>query len=346
MKTKRPTVRDVAREASVSYQTVSRVINNHASVSDETRHRVLQAIDALGFRPNRAAQIMQTERSHTLEVVMLYFGFNRFMYEMARTAHQFGYHFVISAITEDEFAKTLASASSRFIDGLILVPLTPLVDDYNELVRLADGIPFVQIGARLGADIPSVIYDNAQGARLATQHLLDMGHRHIAEITGPLLNYDACDRHKGWLATLRDNGVEPGMSIEGDFTLDGGYRAMNQLLDSEKPFTAVFIGNDSMALGAITALRERGLQVPDDVSIVAFDDIPEAAHYYPGLTTVRQDFQLLGRLAIEYLVSMIDTPDTPVYQRVLQPKLVMRNSTSPLTEGKKIRKRQPLNSIG
>src|SRR5215217_6598406 len=122
MKTKRPTVRDVAREAGVSYQTVSRVINNYAHVSELTRHRVLTAIDSLGFRPNRAAQIMQTERSYTLEVVMPYTGFTRVLYDMSRAANQLGYHFLISAIAPEAFAETLQSGVSRFIDGFLLIP--------------------------------------------------------------------------------------------------------------------------------------------------------------------------------------------------------------------------------
>lgn len=327
MKTKRPTLRDVAREAGVSYQTVSRVINDNSHVSPLTRDRVLKVIDTLGFRPNRAAQILQTERSQTLEVVMPYFGFNRVLYDMARASNQLGYHFVISAITAEEFPRTLESAASRLIDGLILIPLIPINDNYDELVRLTDGIPFVQIGAKLGADLPSVIYDQAQGARLATQHLIDLGHRRIGEISGPLMNYDGYDRHEGWLATLVDNDIEPGPSVEGDFTIDGGYQAMRHLLDQGAEFTAVVIGNDSMSFGAQTALRERGLHVPRDVSIVGFDDLPESAHFVPGLTTVRQDFPVLGRLAVEYIISMIENPDTPVHQRVLLPKLIIREST-------------------
>ena len=330
MKTKRPTLRDVAREANVSYQTVSRVINNDLHVSTVTRSQVLQAIDTLGFRPNRAAQIMQTEKSHTLEVVMMYYGFNRVLADMARATNQLGYHFVISAIIPDEFGETLESGASRFVDGFILIPLIPIIDDYDELVSLTKGIPFVQIGARLGASLPSVIYDQAQGARLATQHLIDLGHRQIAEISGPLLNYDACDRHNGWIATLKDNGLDFGPRIESDFTIEGGYQAMQRLLDTGTKFTAIFIANDSMAFGAHTALRERGLRVPEDISIVGFDNIPESAHFVPGLTTVHQDFELLGRLAVEYIISMIENPDTPVYQRVLVPKLVVRGSTRPI----------------
>jgi LacI family transcriptional regulator len=326
-KTKRPTLRDVAREADVSYQTVSRVINENANVSAETRARVQKAIKALGFRPNRAAQILQTERSNTIEVVLFNAGFNLFLYEMARATQQLGYHFSVSAIAEKEFETTLESAAARFVDGIVILADAPLVQDYETLMALTDGIPFVQIGAKMGANLPSVIYDQAKGARLATQHLIDSGHRHIAEISGPLHNYDGYDRHTSWLATLKENGLTPGPSIEGNFSIESGYRSMCQLLDQPSSFTAAFIGNDSMTIGAHTALRERGLRVPDDVSLVGFDDVAEAAHFVPGLTTVRQDFQLLGRMAIEYLIDLIDTPDTAIHQRVLQPKLIVRGST-------------------
>ncbi|MFN8531370.1 MAG: LacI family DNA-binding transcriptional regulator [Anaerolineae bacterium] len=329
MKTKRPTVRDVAREAGVSYQTVSRVINNDPHVAPETRDRVSEAIVRIGFRPNRAAQVFQTERSHTLEAVIFYGGFNRFLFEMAHTAHVRGYHFSISAISEDEFYRSLESASSRFVDGLLLIPKEALEVSFDELHRLTDGIPVVQIGAPLGANVPSVIYAQALGARMAAQHLIDLGHRQIAEISGPLMNYDAHDRHSGWFDTLRENGLTPGKSTAGDYSLESGYRAMIQLLDSGEPFTAVFVANDSMALGASTALRERGYRVPDDISLVGFDDIPEAEHFVPSLTTVRQDFNLMGKVAVDYLVRLIEQPDTPVQQTVLHPRLIVRSSTAP-----------------
>ncbi|MBN2304668.1 MAG: LacI family DNA-binding transcriptional regulator, partial [Anaerolineae bacterium] len=249
---RRATLRDVAREAGVSYQTVSRVINHNDNVSPATRDRVLKAIDKLDYRPNRAAQLLQTERSQTIEVIMPYYGFNRVLYDMARATHQSGYHFVISAIDNDEFANALESASARFIDGLILTPLVRLIDDYDKLRELTHGIPFVQIGARVGSYLPSVIYDHAHGARLATQHLIDLGHQTIAEISGPLQNYDAYDRHEGWLATLNDNGLDTSLSVEGDFTIDSGYHAMQRLLNLGRKFTAAFVANDTMALGAQT----------------------------------------------------------------------------------------------
>jgi DNA-binding LacI/PurR family transcriptional regulator len=328
MKAKRPTVRDVAREAGVSYQTVSRVINNNVHVSVATRERVQKVIDLLGFRPNRAAQIMQTKTSQTIEVVMPYYGFTRVLYDMARVTNQLGYHFVIAAIDPENFAETLESGASRFIDGFVLVPYPP-IDEYDAIMELTNGIPFVQFGARLGANIPSVSYDQGRGSRLATQHLIDLGHKRIAEISGPLHNYDGRDRHLSWLATLKENGLTPAGMVEGDFNLESGYQAMLRLLDSRASFTGVVIGNDTMSFGAVSALRERGIRVPEDVSVVGFDDIPESAHFFGGLTTIHQDFALMARYVIEYVVSLIDNPDTPVYQQLLIPKLVVRETTRP-----------------
>lgn len=327
MATKRATLRDVAREAGVSYQTVSRVINKQDNVSPKTKDRVMRAIEKLDFHVNRAAQIMQTRRSNTIEVVLFYAGFNLFLYEMARATQQAGYHFVISAITEAEFEETLENAASRFVDGLIFLPDKPMRYTYDQLLRLCNNIPFVMVGAKVGANLPCVIYDQKHGARLATQHLIDLGHTAIAEISGPLGNYDGSDRHKAWMEVMHEHGLDASLSVEGDYSINSGYRAMQALLDKGAAFTAVFIGNDSMAIGAHTALRERGLRVPEDVSIVSFDDIPEAEHFVPRLTTVRQDFQLLGRLAVEYLISRINDPHTPIHQRVLQPELIIRGST-------------------
>lgn len=332
MKTKRATLRDVAQEAGVSYQTVSRVINHHENVSQKTRSRVIKAIEKLDFRVNRAAQVMQTKRSNTIEAVLFYAGFNLFLHEMARTAQQVGYHFGISAITEAEFVNTLDSAASRFVDGLLIIPMATMAEDYETLSRMCNDIPFVIVGAKLGSSLPSVLYDQRRGTYLAMQHLLDLGHRQVAEITGNLRTNDGYDRHEGWKAILKENGLPPGPSVEGDFSINGGYAAMNKLMDSGSEFSAVFVGNDSMAFGAHTALRERGLRVPDDISMVSFDDIPEAAHFIPGLTTVRQDFRLLGRMAIEYVLSMIDDPGTPIHQRILQPELIIRGSTRPFNQ--------------
>jgi len=175
--------------------------------------------------------------------------------------------------------------------------------------------------------MPSVVFDQWNGARLAVNHLIDLGHREIAEISGPLDHFDAAMRHRAWEVFLGNNGLEPALTAAGDFAVRSGYVCAKQILAQKRPFTALFVGNDTMALGALRALHEAGLRVPQDVSVVGFDDIAIAAYFDPPLTTMRQDFEALGRESIEYLVSRIGNPDVTIQQRVLYPELVIRKST-------------------
>jgi DNA-binding LacI/PurR family transcriptional regulator len=177
-----------------------------------------------------------------------------------------------------------------------------------------------------------VVLDQQAGSQVATRHLIDLGHRHIAEISGPRDNVDSINRHEGWLTALSECGLEPGPSAPGRFTVEGGYAAAEMLLDSKQPFTAIVSANDEMALGAVRALNDQGLHVPNDISIVGFDDVHYAAYLNPPLTTIRQDFRLMAKHTIDYLIALIEKPETPREQRVIVPQLVVRNSTQPLQE--------------
>lgn len=327
----RPTLRDIARLANVSPQTVSRVINDHPYVSDDKRERVLEVMRTLNYHPNRVAQMLSTQRTNYIEVIALHTThsfFRRTITHISYTARTLGYQVVFAPVPEDEFITILDSAVSRLVDGIILIApgWTSKVTD-NELRTLARGVPLAVLAVKPGSTLPSVVYDQVLGAQLATQHLIDLGHRQIVEISGPLKMSDALMRHQGWEQTLKKNDIEPGASVAGGFTVKSGYDGMNQLLNSGDSFTALFAGNDSMALGAMLALHEHRLRVPDDVSVVGFDDIEESAYYVPPLTTVRQDLQILGQLVTESLVAQIDNPDGEYGQQVLTPELVIRDST-------------------
>jgi LacI family transcriptional regulator len=330
---KRATLYDVAREAGVSYQTVSRVINDSPHVSSKTRNRVLRTIRELDYVPNRAAQILQTHRSHTIEFITpnIWGTEASGTAAMAFRAQQLGFQLTLVMVTAEEFRSAIAGASNRLVDGLIVTPytLSSQISD-EELFELARGIPIVRLKGDIGTSIPAVVYDQRAGARSAVQHLIALGHRHIAEIYGNMDIFDARARHEAWMTTLQAANIEPGPSIAGDFGCDSGYAAMVQLLNSGTPITAVFAGNDEMALGAMYAIRERGLRVPEDISLVGFDDLPTARYFATPLTTIRQNWELMGRLAIEHMVSCIEQPDTPVYQRVLTPELIVRQSTRSL----------------
>ncbi len=329
---KRATIRDVAQRSGVSAQTVSRVINNNEHVSKKTRQRVLKAINDLQYLPNRAAQSLVTRRSQTLEIItfgLMHYGPSQMLANVQAEAQSLGYNLIVSSIadtTSEEIRRAIDNLSGRLIDGIIMI--TPILGaTYAELVVLCRGIPFVQIDNEQGASGPSVIIDQEYGSALATQHLIALGHRRIGEISGPLNWFAAIARSRNWRDTLRAAGIEPGVSIEGDWTAHGGYDAARRLLDEGAAFTALVVGNDQMALGAMHALGERGLRVPEDVSVVGFDDVAEAMYFRPPLTTVRQDFNAMGRQSVEYLVSLINRPEMPPHQRVLKPQLIVRQST-------------------
>ncbi len=331
----RVTLSDVARLVGVSSQTVSRVVNNHPYVSEATRQRVQEAIRELDYRPNRAARSLATRRTCMLGIISFgihHYGPAQMMNNIEQTAKTKGYGVSFSTVdtlTPDELHRAMAALGERSVDGIVFItPVTGIC--HNDLTDLCSGIPFVQIDTELSAQVPSVVIDQHYGSHLATQHLIDLGHKAICEISGPLNWYGAQARHQSWLETLHAAGLSPGVSVEGDWTAQSGYEAARKLLQERYAFTALVVGNDQMALGAIRALREQNLHVPDDISVVGFDDVPEAAYYEPPLTTVRQDFAALGKQSVDYLTTLISNPDTPLHQRVLYPQFIERQSTRQL----------------
>jgi LacI family transcriptional regulator len=326
------TLNDVAEDAGVSYQTVSRVVNEHPSVADDTRERVLRSIAKLGYRPNRIARGLVTQRSRTVGIVSFgaaFYGPAQMVINIDRSLKERGYGFALTTIREMTFESLRAAVQDlleRGVDGLVMI--TPILDiDLRQIRILCAGIPFVMIDIELGAQLPSVVIDQRYGGTLATQHLLELGHRRIAEISGPLDWCDAKLRHEGWAASMRGAGLDPAVSVESDWSAAGGYRAASNLLERGLPFSALVVGNDQMALGAVRAVREHGLQVPKDISVVGFDSIPESAFFEPPLTTVQQDFTALGRQSAEYLIALMEGEETPLQQRVLYPELIVRQST-------------------
>lgn len=329
----RHTLRDVAKRAGVSYQTVSRVINNHPYVAEETRTRVQAAIEALDYRPNKAAQSLAAKRSQSLAVItfgMDYYGPAQMVTNIEHVAKAAGYDLIFANVSElhiDHIRAAMERLERWQVDGIILITPVPGIH-YEEIGKGHSNIPVVLIDAPFGSTTPSVVIDQGYGGRLVTQHLIDLGHESLCEISGPLDWSGAAVRHKNWIETLREAGCIPGQSIEGDWTAIGGYHAACQLLESGASFTGLVVGNDQMAMGVLRALHERDLRVPEDVSVVGFDDIPEACCFEPPLTTVRQDFHALSQQSLAYLVERIEHPETPAEQRIIYPELILRASTT------------------
>lgn len=329
---KKITLNDVADHSGVSYQTVSRVINNHPNVAESTRARVLASIQTLNYRPNQAARSLVTNRSNLIAVISFgtsFYGPSQMVSNITQQAKDSNYHVTLSMVERlelDEIKAAINDVSGQLIDGIIMI-MPVISEDMTHIADLVGDIPFVQIDTAPQPGVASVVIEQAYGSRLATEHLIELGHREIAEISGPLNWHGAVMRHQSWIETMQEYGLPYTMTVEGDWSAESGYEGVKTLLAREASFTGLIVANDQMALGAIAALHDAGLRVPDDVSIVGFDDIPEAGFYLPALTTIRQDFTSLGEQSVDYLVSLMKNPKTPVHQRVLHPNLVIRKST-------------------
>ena len=325
-----PVMADVARLAGVSHQTVSRVLNEHPNVRPLTRERVLEAIRELAYRPNAAARTLVTRRTHTLGVISfdtMLWGPASMLYNFERAAHDAYFVSVASLPALDR--RSMLDAVERFIgqgiEGIIVIATQDTA--VAALAHVPEEVPLVAVGCGTRAAVTSVAIDNAAGAATATRYLLSLGHRTVYHVAGQASCLDAQERIDGWRQALREAGAPEPAVLGGDWSSASGYE-MGCRLASNPDVTAIFCGNDPMALGVMRALAERGLRVPDDVSIVGFDDVPEAGFYLPPLTTVRQDFGEVGRQALSALVDRMSGA-IPAGPRIrVAPELIVRASAA------------------
>jgi DNA-binding LacI/PurR family transcriptional regulator len=337
----RATIRDVAKRARVSHQTVSRVINGHDSVTPETRERVTVAIRELEYVPSQVARSLSSNRTHTLGMVTTDVSDHFFAEAVAGAdveARKHGFFLIIGSIepgAEDDERTYLRLLLERRVEGLIIaVPRLRLADD-DLLAGAATRLPTVVVASDIElAGAYHVDIDNRRAGQEATSYLLEQGHRSISTITGPLDWPSARARLDGYRDALRGGGVTAPQLVEPslDWGLDSGRRAAERLLGATPRPTAIFAQSDLLALGAISALRAHGLRVPDDVSIIGFDDIPVAQVFDPPLTTLRQPMREVGELAAR-LVAVTPTGarrGKATRRHVLRAPLVIRGSVAPL----------------
>jgi DNA-binding LacI/PurR family transcriptional regulator len=325
-----PSIRDVARLAGVSHQTVSRVLNNHPSIRESTKLRVQQVMGELQYRPNRAARALVKGRSRTIGVISASsseYGPASSIAAIQDAARDAGYYVNTANLTtvdRESIEGALDHLMYQAVEGIVVI--APQVRVFDVLEQLSIDVPFVtlQSTGRLGDHALSV--DQIGGARLATRHLIELGHRDIYHLAGPQDWIEAEGRMRGFLDEMEAMDVPTTAPILGDWTAEFGYYAGRELLRI-RDFTAIFSSNDQMALGLMHAIHDGGLAVPGDISIVGFDDIPEAAHFWPPLTTVRQDFKELGRRCIALLLGDI-SGDVVGYHGTLEPELIVRRSTA------------------
>jgi DNA-binding LacI/PurR family transcriptional regulator len=329
-KVRAPNIRDVARLAGVSYQTVSRVLNNSVSIRPSTKQRVLEVIEEIGYRPNQAARALVTSKSRTLGVLSAqtaHYGPSTSLRAIETAAREAGYLISTTSLVSSDYesiVENLEYLTSQAVEGLVVI--SPQVQVFEAIKELSIKIPLVTLDST-GRDAPrSLSIDQIAGARLATRHLIELGHAEIVHLAGPQDWIEAEARMQGFLEEVNDADLRTHPPILGDWTAEFGYHAGRELL-SYRDFTAVFAANDQMALGLLHAFRDGGLDVPRDVSVVGFDDIPEARHYWPPLTTVHQDFSEIGRRAVAILLSEI-RGETRANNEQILPKLIIRQSTA------------------
>ena len=328
------TIYDVASCAGVSHQTVSRVVNKASHVAASTRARVLQAVSQLGYRPNNAARNLVSQRSNLIGVITFCqdsFGPSHLLISVDTAAMKSGYNTLLASVNEPTVKAIKRAADdlwSHGVEGIILN--VPTAVDLMSLQNVFGDTPYVVTDAGAGNGITTVTTDHEYGACIGTEHLVALGHRRIACISGPLDWRCGALRRDGWLRTLRKYGIPEGPSNVGQWSAKGGFIAAEELIKRSPPgFTAVVAGNDQMALGVMRALELNSLSVPEDVSVVGYDDMPEAAFFSPSLTTVTHDFATAGSACLEFLLRRIRNPHASIERLVIKPELVCRESTAP-----------------
>ncbi|GAA2360753.1 LacI family DNA-binding transcriptional regulator [Dactylosporangium salmoneum] len=325
-------MRDVARLAGVSHQTVSRVLNDLPNVSASTRERVLDAVRVLNYRRNLAARTLVTSRSRTIGLI----GFETtlagpasMIYGIEKAAREAGYYVSIATIRSLDRSAVLDAIEqlcAQAVEGIIAIAPKNSVAD--ALTQVPAGTPAVGVGGADDGNVPMLRVDNVRGAWLATSHLLELGHATVHHVPGPSDWPEARDRIDGWRQTLHAAGAPVPPIEAGDWSARSGY-LRGQHLAADPRVTAVFCGNDHIALGVLRAFHEAGRPVPGRVSVVGFDDTPESGYFLPPLTTIHQDFAELGRRSVNLLVAQLSGVTTPAATPIqLAPHLVVRASAN------------------
>lgn len=334
----------MAALAGVSHITVSRVVREHPTVRGSTRERVHLAMQALGYEPNPAARALVTGRSSLIGVITSntgLYGPAAALIGLESAAAERGYFLTVAGL-ESPDAKAVSRAVSRLrqqaVAGVVLVsPQAAIAEAFESL---PDDVPMVAIWGYPGTRIPVVASDEALAARSLTKHLLELGHRSVWHVAGPTGRIGAGERIRGWQETLVEQGLTPPPLLHGDWTARSGYKAAKRLM-RDRHVTAIFAGNDQMALGVVRAAAEAGRSVPKNLSVVGFDDIPEAAYFTPSLTTVRQHFRTMGRRSMELLLLQMGSALQAPVSTLLPAELIIRESSGP-SPGSKLAARGPV----
>lgn len=328
---RRVSMADVAKLAGVSSQTVSRVSNGSPDVIEVTRQQVISAMNELGYRPNSAARALKRGSFRTIGVIL----FSLSSIGNVRTLEAIALHaatkdFAITLIpvtapTQAEFQGAFSRMGELAVDGVIAIMEIHLLDAAT--VSVPPGVKVVVVDSNAGETYSVVDTDQADGAHKAVEHLLELGHQTVWHVAGPEESFASGRRQQAWRETLLAHGKEVPPVVRGDWSAESGYEA-GLWLAGQEGCTAVFTANDHMALGVLRAFREKGKAVPEDISLVGFDDVPEASSYSPPLTTVHQDFAQVGHRCVDDVLRQIRSNSTEPGMTLVPTNLVVRQSTA------------------
>ncbi len=327
------TLEDIAHLSGVSRSTASRVINGDVNVKEDTRRKVLEVINSYNFQPNLVARGLVTGRTNVIGVVIpvgvsVIFTdpyFSQFLQGVSAVCNSRNYS-VMLWLAEPEYERSMISRilHNGLVDGVVVAKT--LINDPIVESLAASKLPFILIGKHPTVEVDYLDVDNEKAAYMATMHLVRLGYKRIATIMGPQDQMVGHDRYQGYLQALQESQISPRLelAVEGDFTEESGYSSMNRLLNF-KP-DAVFVASDTMAYGAMRALREANLRIPEDVAVIGFDDIPASSKTIPPLTTVRQPISQMGSKAADVLINLIETDSRSNRKVIMDTELVVRES--------------------
>lgn len=336
-----PTMEMIAKRLGVSKMTVSRVLNNHPYVSDKVRKKVQDIMKELKYRPNMSAAVLSRRSSKTLGLILQFYNNNIFstyylmevLYGVEQALDAYGYNLVLFSRIQPR--KNFEDITNWYYGGMVkgFILVAPSLESPVVKALIKEKANFIIVsGKSVNKSVNWIDTDNVRGGYLATEHLLKLGHRKIAFISGQIDSENSLDREQGYYKALAEYGVKPNKNyiVSGEFEQKLAYKGMTKLLEAANPPTAVFAANDLMALGALQAAKEKGLKVPRDLSIVGFDNIDLAISSEPALTTISQDAKTLGKLAAEFLVNHGTEKGGMPLQKILDVSLIKRESTAVL----------------
>jgi len=335
------TIKQVAQEAGVSTQTVSRVLNDRPDVASETRQQILDIIDRLGYQPSALARSLIQQRSYTLGIVtagLRFIGPSHTLNGVTARAEELGYSLLLKKLprfdTEDA-EPILNNLLAHHVDGIIWA--VPEIGSNHEWLRdrlPSLSVPIIFLTTQQKTNISTVSIDNYRGGRIATEHLRAQGCQHIGHLSGPMIWWEAQQRYAAWQDVLTEAGrpVKSSHWTEGDWSSQSAVEPIQQLFNQYPEMDGIFVANDQMALAVLQIAHQRGLRVPQDLAVVGFDGLTEAPYFWPPLTTIKQDLHELGCVAVQEVVQMIEMgrDSDAVYQpetMLLKPKLIVRQSS-------------------